>query len=335
MAVTIRDLAEYCQLSISSVSKALNDYADVSAETRDRVRAAAKALGYHPSAIARGLKTGRSYNLGVLYSDETQSGFTHSYFSPILQAFKEEAEQHGYDITFVSHGNNGMDYLERCRFRGVDGICIVCSRYDDPNVVKLINGPLPVLTIDYLFNNRSCIQSENRQGMEMLVHYVLSRGHQRIAYITGDPGAVTETRLTAFRRAMAAAGKAVPPDYLPVSAYHNPTAARQATRKLLALPVRPTCILMPDDYAALGGMDAIRAAGLRIPEDISIAGFDGVPLLQMCKPKLTSVPQNTQSIGSLAASKLIAQIEMPETTYPEILTVPCQLIEGATVAALA
>ena len=93
MAVTIRDLAEYCQLSISSVSKALNDYADVSAETRDRVRAAAKALGYHPSAIARGLKTGRSYNLGVLYSDETQSGFTHSYFSPILQAFKEEAEQ--------------------------------------------------------------------------------------------------------------------------------------------------------------------------------------------------------------------------------------------------
>ena len=92
---------------------------------------------------------------------------------------------------------------------------------------------------------------------------------------------------------------------------------------------------MPDDYAALGGMDAIRAAGLRIPEDISIAGFDGVPLLQMCKPKLTSVSQNTQSIGSLAASKLIAQIEMPETTYPEILTVPCQLIEGATVAALA
>ena len=88
---------------------------------------------------------------------------------------------------------------------------------------------------------------------------------------------------------------------------------------------------MPDDTAALGGMDAIRAAGLRIPEDISIAGFDGVPILQMCKPRLTTVRQDTEAIGIGAARKLIHLIEAPDTTFPEILSVPCSLLEGETV----
>ena len=115
---------------------------------------------------------------------------------------------------------------------------------------------------------------------------------------------------------------------------HDPAAAREATACLLASPVRPTCILMPDDYAALGGMDAIRARGLKIPEDISIAGFDGVELLQMCQPKLTTVAQDTARIGQEAARKLVHLIEQPRTTLPEIISIPCRLIEGETVASL-
>ncbi len=331
MTTSIRDLAAASGLSVSTVSKALNGYPDVSEKTREQVRRAAESLGYHPSAIARSLKTGRSFNLGVLYSDDTQSGFTHNYFGPVLQAFKQEAERRGYDITFISKGQQGMTYLQHCQFRSIDGVCIVCSHFSDPEVQELLSGPLPVVTVDYVFNNRSCIQSENRQGMELLTRYVIARGHRKIAYISGDEGAVSGVRVTAFRRVLREAGIPLPEAYVAAGRYHDPATARRVTRKILALPDPPTCILMPDDTAALGGMDAIRAAGLRIPEDISIAGFDGVPILQMCKPRLTTVRQDTEAIGIGAARKLIHLIEAPDTTFPEILSVPCSLLEGETV----
>ena len=201
MTTSIRDLAAACGLSVSTVSKALNGYPDVSEKTREQVRRAAESLGYHPSAIARSLKTGRSFNLGVLYSDDTQSGFTHNYFGPVLQAFKQEAERRGYDITFISKGQQGMTYLQHCQFRSIDGVCIVCSHFSDPEVQELLSGPLPVVTVDYVFNNRSCIQSENRQGMELLTRYVIARGHRKIAYISGDEGAVSGVRVFCARRA--------------------------------------------------------------------------------------------------------------------------------------
>lgn len=123
MAVTIKELSARCGLSVSTVSKALNDYPDVSEETRKQVRAVADEMGYRANAIARSLKIGRTFNLGVLYSDDTESGFTHSYFSPVLQSFKQEAERRGYDITFITHnmGHSKMTYLEHCRYRNVDG----------------------------------------------------------------------------------------------------------------------------------------------------------------------------------------------------------------------
>ena len=338
MAVTIKELSAACGLSISTVSKALNGYPDVSAETREQVRSVAAKMGYRPSAIARGLKLGRTYNLGVLYSDDLEgSGFMHSYFAPVLESFKNEAEQRGYDITFITHhsGRNRMTYLEHCLYRNVDGVCIVCSHdYDDPEVLQLIGGPLPLVTIDHLFHNHTCIQSENSQGMTDLTHHVLAAGHRRIALVHGPACSVTNIRLTSFLRAMEDAGVPVPDEYLIESPYHDPSATYTAVEKLLKVNPRPTCIIMPDDYAALGGMQAIQAAGLTIPDDISIAGFDGVRLLQMCRPKLTTVAQNTSRIGQEAARQLVHLIEAPRTTLPQIITIPCELIEGETVRRL-
>lgn len=332
MAVTIRELSAACGLSVSTVSKALNDYPDVSSETRALVRAAAERLGYRPSALARGLKIGRTFNLGVLF-DTDDGGLTHNYFSPVLEAFKSEAERRGYDIAFITHhlGSSPMTYLEHCLYRNVDGVCIVCSKFEDPEVVELVSGPLPVVTIDHVFHGHSCVESENRQGMTALTQYILSMGHRRVAYIQGNSASVTAVRRTSFLRTMHEAGIDVPEDYLVHSIYHNPAAARAATEQLLALPERPTCIIMSDDYAALGGMEAIRAHGLRIPEDISVAGYDGVPLLQMCCPKLTTVAQDTAAIGEAAARKLVHLIEQPRTTFQETVSIPCRLIPGETV----
>lgn len=333
MAVTIKALSAACGLSISTVSKALNDYPDVSAETRELVRATAARLGYRPSAIARGLKIGRTFNLGVLYIDDSASGFTHNYFAPVLEAFKSEAERRGYDITFITHrtDRNHMTYLQHCLYRNVDGVCIVNCHFNDPEVAELISGPLPVVTIDHMFHNRSCVESENRQGMTQLTQYILSKGHKRIAYICGEDNAVTNIRRTSFLRTMQDAGLCVPPQYLVHSRYHHPAAAREATEQMLALSERPTCIIMADDYAALGGLEAIRGAGLRVPQDISVAGYDGVAILQMCRPQLTTVHQDTLRIGQAAARKLVHLIEQPHTTFQEIISIPCRLIPGETV----
>ncbi len=162
----------------------------------------------------------------------------------------------------------------------------------------------------------------------MLTEYVIGKGHRRIAYLHGESTSVTDVRLTSFLHTMHQAGLEVPDEYVAEIAYHNPTTARRATRQLLALPERPTCILASDDYAALGSMEAIREAGLRIPEDISVAGYDGVPLLQLCRPRLTTIVQDTGTIGSTAARKLIHLIDQPRTTFQEVMTVPCKLEEA-------
>jgi len=114
-------------------------------------------------------------------------------------------------------------------------------------------------------------------------------------------------------------------------AFHDPNATKQCVNTLLKLPVPPTCIVMPDDYAALGGIEAIEAAGLRIPEDISIAGYDGISLSQVIKPRLTTIKQDTEMLGREAARRLISQIESPLTTITENVTVMGQLIEGQSV----
>ena len=167
MAATIKDIAKYCGLSVSTVSKALNGYSDISEETRKTVQAAVQFLDYHPNSHARALKKGRSYNLGVLFSDDSQSGLTHPYFSHVLESFKKTAENAGYDITFISHrlGQDRFTFLDHCRYREVDGVCIACIQFDDDEVLRLIHSDLPLVTIDNVFDDRVCVCSDNEGGM--------------------------------------------------------------------------------------------------------------------------------------------------------------------------
>jgi LacI family transcriptional regulator len=332
----IKDIAIQCGLSVSTVSKALNSYSDVSKETRERVLKAAQENGYFPNSIARALKTNRTYNIGMLFVDEAQSGLKHDYFAAVLDSFKVEAEKHYYDITFINHniniGNRPMTFLEHCKYRNFDGVCIACIEFQQPEVVELVNSSLPVVTIDHLFNNHTSINSANVQGMHELVEYIYSMGHRKIAYVYGEKSAVSEQRLTSFCKTLLNLGIDVLPEYLMSAAYHDPGATKQCVKKLLSLPDRPTCIIMPDDYAALGGIEAIEAAGLRIPEDVSIAGYDGIALSQVIKPRLTTLEQDTTMLGREAARRLIEQIENPLTTITENVTVTGKLIEGKSVA---
>jgi len=336
VAVTIRELSKRCGLSISTVSKALNGYTDISEATREAVTLAAKEIGYYPNAHARALKTKRSYNLGVLFVDDRQSGLTHAFFSFVLESFKKEAERHGYDITFISHnmGESSMTYLEHCHYREVDGVCIACINFLDPEIAQLVNSELPIVTIDHMFNNRTCIQSNNIIGIKTLVEHVYNKGHRKIAYIHGPKSAVTDTRLGSFYRTVNALQIDVPEEYVDECEYNESASGYRATKRILSLKDRPTCLLLSDDIAALGAFEAVADMGLQIPRDISIAGYDGIPMMQLMKPRLTTIRQDTNRIGAEAARKLVALIESPKTTIPEITVVPCTLIEGETVGAI-
>ena len=299
MAVTIRELSKRCGLSISTISKALNGYTDISETTRELVIRDARKIGYYPNVHARALKTKRSYNLGVLFSDDKQSGLTHAFFSFVLESFKKEAERHGYDVTFISHniGESKMTYLEHCHYREVDGVCIACINFQEPEIAQLVNSDMPVVTIDHLFSNRTCIQSDNINGMRELVGYVYAQGHRRIANIHGPRSAVTDTRLGSYYRTLGELGISVPDPYVLDCEYNEPPSVYRAVKRLLSLPQRPTCILISDDYAAFGAYDAIQGEGLQVPADISIAGYDGIPIMQLIKPRLTNHPPGYRAPG--------------------------------------
>ena len=331
MSVTIKELAEYCGLSMSAVSKALNGYSDISDATRAAVLRAAKELDYHPNAHARALKSGRSYNLGVLCSDDSQSGLTHPFFSVVLEYFKREAERLGYDITFIGHrmGNGRITYLDHCHYREVDGVCVACTDFTQPEVVELVNSAIPVVTIDHGFDGMPCVFSDNESGMHQLVEYVYRMGHRRIGYIYGRNSAVTNVRLSAFQESARRLGLNIPPEYLACGEYTKPDQACEALAAMLKLTPRPTCVLVCDDYSAMGAFRACAEAGLRVPEDISLAGFDGIAQMQAFHPRLTTVYQDAPRMGREAARQLITLVEGGNPVLAS--SMPCRLITGETV----
>lgn len=331
--VSMKDIAKRCNVSVATVSKALNGYSDIGEAKRIEIQRVADELGYLPNSSARALKTKRTYNLGILFADKARSGLTHDYFAAIMESFKVTAEAKGYDITFANCNlpGRGMNYYEHCRYRGLDGVVIACIDFYAPEAQELIRSKLPVVTIDHVFDGRISVVSDNVKGMRDLAQYVCEQGHRRIAYIHGKDSSTTRGRLGSFYRTMEEYGIEIPDEYVREAAYRDTNATEQITRELLDLPCPPTCILYPDDFSAIGGINAIRERGLRIPEDISIAGYDGITLSKILEPRLTTIQQDTRTIGKRAAEELIRLIECPKTTLVQSIVVEGELLPGHSV----
>lgn len=331
--VSMKDISIKCGVSVATVSKALSGQSDIGKKTAQHIRKVAKEMGYLPNAAARALKTNRTNNLGVLFVDNMQSGLMHEYFSSMLNSFKAEAELNGYDVTFISNniGQSTMSFLEHCRYRAVDGVVIVCADFNDSDVIELVQSEIPVVTIDHVFNEKTAILSNNVQGIRDLVTYIAEQGHTKIAFIHGEDTSVTQKRIAGFYRTCQELGIAVPDTYVKSALYHNPASSAEATRELLALPDPPTCIMYPDDFSFLGGRNVLDERGLKIPEDISVTGFDGIYLSQVIQPVLTTVRQDTLSIGQEAAKRLIDSIENPKTAVAEQVMIDGKLLPGQSV----
>lgn len=331
--ISMKDISHRCNVSVATVSKALNNHSDIGEATKQHIREVAKEMGYFPNSSARALKTNRTFNLGVLFVDESRSGLRHDYFANVLDSFKVTAEEHGYDITFINCNKErqNMSYLEHSRYRGIDGVVVACVDFSDPDVLELIKSDIPVVTIDHVFDNRIAIVSDNVRGIRDLITYISKMGHRKIAYIHGADSSVTQNRLGSFYRTLDELKIEVPDEYVKDGAYREPQIAAALTAELLELPNRPTCILYPDDYACIGGINAIKEYGLKIPDDISVVGYDGIDIAKVLEPKITTIEQDTQTLGRRAAEKLINLIEKPKTALIERVIVEGQIFPGDSV----
>ena len=332
--ITIRDIAKKCGVSVSTVSKALNNYDEIGSETAEMIRQTARDMHYVPNTAARVLKTNFSHSIGVLFVDETGSGLTHEYFAAILDAVRDEAEKNGYDICFIGSnlGGKPMSYLEHCRYRKCDGVVIANVDFQSEEVNELVRSEVPVVTIDYAYDSVSCIMSDNMDGGYALAAHLAEMGHRRIAYIHGEKTSVTTKRMIGINRALKDRGIEMPQEYLVEGRYHDPGKSREATRYLMELPEPPTAILYPDDFSYLGGMSELEKMGLQVPGDVSTAAYDGIPMSQVLRPRLTTYRQNTEGIGRASVQKLIETIEHRQTCVPEEIMVKGGLLEGTSVA---
>lgn len=332
MKVSIRDLALKCGLSVSAVSKALNHYPDISKETRAFVLKTAKEIGYFPSASARTLKTNRSRNVGVLFEPNSPSGMTHPFFSSLLESFKTEVESKGYDLTFINRNlQSGMSYLEHCRYRNVDGAALICTDFENEDVLTLVNSDIPTVIIDNPMENQPCILSENRTGMYALTRYAISLGHKKIAYVHGEICFVTDERIAGYTKALTDSGIEVKSEYLIPSAFDNPKKAQEAFKAVMRLSDPPTCILMSDDTTAITAIQLAKDMHFSVPGDISIGGYDGVRLSLMFSPVLSTIKQDTFTMGKTAADELIRLIETPSSVSGKTITVPGILVAGESI----
>ena len=332
--VSLKDVARDCGVSIATVSKALNGQQDVGEATRRRVFESADRLGYTANSAARALKTNRSYNIGVLFQDPMRGGLAHEFFSGVLDGIRQQAEAKGYDITFLNRsvGNRETSYLQHCRYRGVDGVVIASADFADPGVLDLVNSDMPVVTIDHTFNGRIAVVSDNVVGMTELVRHVAAKGHRRLALIHGEMTNVTRSRLAGFYRTCEELNIPVNGSWIREARFHDPEGCRRITREILDLPERPSCIFFPDDYSYIGGFNAILEFGLSIPEDISVVGYDGIPLSRIVNPVLTTWRQDTGGMGVTAAEKLIELIESPVTAILDRVIVTGSLQAGCSVS---
>jgi DNA-binding LacI/PurR family transcriptional regulator len=329
---TIKDVAAQVGVSYQTVSRVINNRPDVRPETRDRVLAAIAELGYRPNAAARTMGGGRTMTLGCISPNLVD--YT---FASILDSVQAEARSLGYQ-TFTGSAPNAddvQDLLEEMQERQVDGFLLVNPHEDGrfQHLLPLIEKSVPVV---YLMNTPDdtpvpTVSGDDVWGGCTGTNYLLSMGHRHVATITGPPNAEgTHQRLQGYRQALAEAEIAAS-ESLVLQGDWSPESGYQAVQRLLEQGELFTAVFTQNDKMALGAMQALREAGLSVPNDVSVMGYDDMPLSAYFYPPLTTMAQPMDKIGRHASRLLIEQIEQPNKPLEQIKIKP-KLVERASCA---
>lgn len=331
MKKKIVDIARDLNLSPATISKIVNNKGRISEETRKRVLAYVEESGYVAMSNARILSSKKSHTIGVIYSDISLIGFEHPFFSLIFQSFKRYVEKRGYDIVMIVSklGHNELTYLEWCQIKKVDGILIVMGNINNPNIKEVVASSYPCVSTDIVMENLHTIISNDYQGVSLSLDHAQNLGFTKIAMLTGpQTGRSFYNRYEAFLKEMKLRGLSYPKEYIMVAEGFGYTSGFNAGVSLVQnTNDLPEIILVFSDVLAFGLIRGLNSLDIRVPEDISVIGYDDIDFSAHFEPSLTSIKQNTKLIGERAAEELITAIENKIPKQQKITHIPVELVE--------
>jgi DNA-binding LacI/PurR family transcriptional regulator len=303
MSVSIKDIAKVAGVSPSTVSRALSDHPRISLETKERIRRLATEMGYSPSAVARSLVTQRTSIIGL-----AMAWVSDPLLAQVVRGIEDTALEHGYTVilsSFYGEPDREKEVLSTFRERRVDGIIIKSSCLDTYPHSLLSQFGLPIVLInrpEYIYS----VSTNNLHGGRLATEYLLDLGHSRIGYIAAEIGRRTNLdRLKAYKEALQERGIAFDPTLVAMGDGYA-RGGKEAMCRLLTLPSPPTAVFCYNDLTAIGAALAVREAGLQVPGDISLVGFDDIELTTYCHPPLTTVRQPAYKLGHRAMKMVLA-----------------------------
>jgi DNA-binding LacI/PurR family transcriptional regulator len=306
--VSIKDIARAARVSHPTVSRALSNSPLVKGETAKRIRQIAASLGYRPSAIARSLATKKTKTIGVVVTS-----IADPFIADVISGVEEAANDHGYSV-FLANSNANPDrevkVVHSFHERRVDGILVTASRVGALYVpllsqlkvpIVLINNQHPDETDEFIYS----VTIDNIKASTEVMRHLIGLGHKRIAYI-GDRGGFQSDieRLAGYKQALALAKYPFLPE-LVVHGDGKPEGGSQAMERLLALPNPPTAVFCYNDMSALGALRTLHSRGIKVPEELSLVGFDDLKIASYTSPLLTTVSQPKQQMGRMAMEMMI------------------------------
>jgi DNA-binding LacI/PurR family transcriptional regulator len=303
--ISIKDIARLARVSHPTVSRALQNSPLVNPTTAAKIRKIAEAAGYRPSAVARGLVTRRTRTVGLVVTTVADP-----FAGEVACGIEQAANDHGYAV-FLADSNCDAErerkVVQELAERRVDGIIVTSSRVGSDYLPMLaqLNVPMVLVNDQYPGEFVHSVMIANEDGSRAVTEHLIELGHRRIAYVGDRSGYQTDTeRLKGYRQALADAGIAFASE-LAVLGNGRPEGALAVVDGLLRLANPPTAVCCYNDMTALGAMRAIRARGLRVPEDMSVTGFDDLFFSEYLEPALTTVRQPMRRMGEMAMENLL------------------------------
>lgn len=329
--VTIYDIAKMAGYSPATVSKAFNNYSGVNKKTYKKIMEVAQALEYTPNNNARSLVTKKTWLLGVLFSEDVGTGIAHPHFGEILQNFQMRAGDNGYDVVFINKrlGNKDASYLEHCLYRGVDGVLLAAGARHTEEIQCVLSSNIKCVSVEMVYPSKYTIISDNRMGTMQALEYLYFLGHRKIAHIACSLSSLAGMeRYAAYKEFLKLKGLEENPKYFVEAEYFMEDAGAKAATKLLqqSLEDLPTAVYIAYDEAACSAMRMFEKQGFRIPEDLSIIGFDNLIYTGAISPSLTTIEQDRKEIGQKACDTLIKLIENDTMDMPCEVRIPTKLI---------
>ena len=332
--VTLRDVAADAGVHPATASRALNPgtRALVNAETARRVLDSAERLGYRPNPIARGLKTNRSYTIGVVVPD-----LRNPLFPPIARGVEERLEPSGYTSLLANTDNDHEREklsFEAMRARQVDGIITGSARRHHPLLRELCDTGLPVVQVNRRMDDDDIpsVAADDIGGVRLAIDHLVGLGHTQIAHVAGSLETSTgQQRFDGFLQAMQAHGLDTDPALMPTALNYSEAEGHRLTKALIDSGRPFTAILAGNDLMALGCIDAINEAGLRCPEDVSVVGFNDMDWSARFAPPLTTVRVPHYELGVQAADLLLERLATDEPGPAKHLVLPVEMVvRGST-----